>query len=169
VKHPVRERVRRVQRHYNDEHPSPLLPRQRRPLERAHQRRRARHPARRPHAARVCGIHRASIDTPIDAPIDRCTDRSLFLSNLASSVDRFSRLDRSVGRARARRLAIDVAIASNLAPRLDKNSDRRVDRRANEWLRFARSLSDRDARRDAAHRDVDARRERRRARRAWER
>jgi hypothetical protein len=59
----------------------------------------------------VCGIHRASIDTPIDAPIDRYTDRSLFLSNLASSVDRFSRLDRSVGR-RAR------------APSRDRRRDR---------------------------------------------
>jgi hypothetical protein len=60
----------------------------------------------------VCGIHRASIDTPIDAPIDRYTDRSLFLSNLASSVDRFSRLDRSVGRR-----AIDVSRSTSRSRR----------------------------------------------------
>ena len=86
-------------------------------------------------------IHRASID----APIDRCTDRSLFLSNLASRVDRFSRLDRALDR----RLPIDVAIASNLAPRVDDDRDRRVDRRANEWLRFIRPVVIRSQSRDA--------------------
>jgi hypothetical protein len=119
----------------------------------------------------VCGIHRASIDTSIDAPIDAPIDRYFYPTSPRASIVFRGSIDRSVA-ARARRLAIDVAIASNLAPRVDEARDRRVDRRANEWLRFARSLSDRDARRDArgaAHRDADARRERRRARRAWER